>query len=336
VVLLPAVAFVALTTKSFRQVMAFGVASCVLVGPWLVKNFVLSGNPVYPLLSGLIHSPHWSAAQAALFAAKHAPRFDAEGWRQLWGLVGQYSFVEPGATPVLLVAAPLLLLWRNQSPAIRQVGWLFGGAYAGWYLLTFRPWRFLFPAFPLAAMLAACAAEKRAVRWIVVGAVGLGLVRMTMSQLIDVEDYKKVPPTMNAVQYSLGQMSREEFVARMGGGIFEPVVWMNHRLPPDAKVVYLGEARAYYEKFPVIWSTAFDQHPLTKWTTESADAGALWARLRAQGITHVYINHYELDRLGRNYGYLATLNWPMVNDLLEHHARIVHQRGAYVVYALEN
>ncbi len=335
VVLLPAAGFVAWTTRSVRQVVVFGFLACVPVGPWLVKNLVLTGNPVYPLLTGLMPSPHWSAAQTALFVEKHAPRFDAEGWRQLWSLVGQYSFIEPGATPVLLVAAPLLWLWRGQPRATRQTGGLLGGAYAGWFLLTFRPWRFLFPAFPLAAMLTACAAQRRAVRWVVASVVALGLVRMTLSQLIDVEDYKRVPPAMNAVQYSLGEISREEFVARMGGGIFEPVIWMNHHLPANAKVVYLGEARVYYEKFPVVWSTAFDQHPLTRWANESADADALWKRLRREGITHVYINHYELERLGRNYGYLKTLNWPMVNELLDRHARVVHRLGPYVVYALE-
>jgi hypothetical protein len=141
---------------------------------------------------------------------------------------------------------------------------------------------------------------------------------------------------MNLVQYPLGQVSREEFVARMGGGIFESVVWMNHNLPATARVLYVGEARAYYGRSPVLWSTAFDQHPLKAWSNQAVDVGQLLQFMRAGGITHVFVNYYELDRLGRNYRYLQGLNWALVDDLLKHHTQIVYEHGPYVVYTLEN
>jgi hypothetical protein len=232
------------------------------------------------------------------------------------------------------MTVPLLLLRRNVGQTERRAVGLFGGAYVGWYLLTFRPWRFLFPAFPLAAMAGAYALEgmlsPRSIKVLLRAAVGsvmaFGLVRMMMSDLIDVEDYRREAPKMNVVEYSLGQLSREEFVARMGNGVFNAVIWMNHHLPPGAKVLFLGEARVYYSHALVFWATAFDHHPVTK----------LLGELRVQGISYVYVNHYELDRLGRNYGYLKQLDWTRMNDLLDHHTRVIYQRGPYVVYELEN
>jgi 4-amino-4-deoxy-L-arabinose transferase-like glycosyltransferase len=334
VVLLPAIVYVLVVRRGVLAAAGYGLVACCCVVPWAVKNWLCTGNPAYPLLNGIFGSPHWSAAQSALFAAKHAPRFDADGLKQFFGLVVQYSFNEPGAIPLLLLTVPLVLLRREVGRPLRRVIGLFSVAYLGWYLLTFRPWRFLFPVFPLAAMAGADALDSlRSPRFMKVwlhAAVGtvmvFGLVRMMMTDLIDVEDYRRDAPRMNLVEYSLGQLSREEFVARMGNGVFDAVVWMNHTLPPGAKVLFLGEARAYYSHAPTIWATAFDQHPLTK----------LLGELRAGGISYVYVNHYELDRLRRNYQYLKQLDWTQINDLLDHHARVVYQRGPYVVYALED
>jgi 4-amino-4-deoxy-L-arabinose transferase-like glycosyltransferase len=344
IALLPALGFVFLARRSWRLTLCYGLVAGVAVAPWLVKNWVLAGNPVYPLLYGLFPSPHWSAAQAALFAQRHSPTFDGDGIVQVVGRIWQFSFTEPGAVPLLLMAAPLVLLIRKRDPGACRAAGLFLASYAGWYLLTFRPWRFLLPAFPLAAMVGAYALEsvsfgKRAsvVLRIAIGVVMMfSLARMAMSNLVDVEDYRRVPPMMNPIQYSLGQVSREEFVSRMGGGLFEPVVWMNHNLPAAARVLYLGEARVYYEKFPVLWSTAFDQHPLAALVSKSANSEELRALIRARGITHVYVNQYELTRLSRNYGYLNGLNWAIVEDLLNRHARVIHEHGPYVVYALES
>ena len=320
-VLIPAVVLVAVQSKSFRSVAVFCLLSSGFVVPWLVKNWLCTGNPVYPLLDRFFHSVHWSVAQTALFSAKHAPRFDAEGLRSFVSLAGHYSFEEPGAVPVLLMTVPLLLLLRDVGAAKRVVA-LSLVAYIAWYAMTFRPWRFVFPAFPMAAMAGAFALEVLRNRWlrIVVGVVmAFGLIRMTMTDFIDIADYRQLPPTMNLVTYALGQWSREQFVSRMGGGIFESVVWMNHHLPAGAKVAYIGEARAYYSQSPVLWCSAFDQHPFT--TTN--------------GVTHVYVNQYELDRLSRNYRYMDRINWPFVQDVLEHHAHVVYKLGPYVVYELQ-
>ena len=61
--------------------------------------------------------------------------------------------------PVLLMTAPLAVLVRGDN-RLKRAAWLFSAAYAGWYLLTYRPWRFLMPALPLAAMLGACASDS--------------------------------------------------------------------------------------------------------------------------------------------------------------------------------
>ena len=279
--------------------------SPILCLPWLLKNWRLTGNPVYPMFS-------WSHEQAVLFAAKHYAHFDATGLWQIVERLWHYSFVETGAVPVLLMTAPLAVLVRDDH-RLKRAAWLFVAAFAGWYLLTFRPWRFLMPALPLAAMLGACALDSVA-RWcraLVVVVMLVGLAWMGLQVVVDAEDPGRLPAQVSVLNLALGRLPEQEFLSRLGRGVFEPVSWMNSNLPATAKILYVGEARVTLARHTVVWATAFDRFP--------TDA--------TNGVTHVYFNYSELNRLHDHYGYPRGLDLAMVQA---HLGREIHRtnRGA--------
>ena len=57
------------------------------------------------------------------------------------------------------------------------------------------------------------------------------LAALAMNDLVDTENPQHMPPQMNFARYALGQFTRNEFIARMGKGVLEPVIWMNENLP---------------------------------------------------------------------------------------------------------
>jgi 4-amino-4-deoxy-L-arabinose transferase-like glycosyltransferase len=341
VVLLPLIVLLAFQRK-FRLLPAFGLLVAAVVAPWLAKNWLLAGNPVYPLFHQWFPHPYWNASQAAVFSGRHYPTFG-------WGTIGQffsflwnYSFVEAGAVPLLLMTAPLVLLVSHFEPAAKRTGWLVAGVYASWFCLTFRPWRFLFPTFGMAAVVGAFAMEKLGrdmiVRFALRIAVGIvvlaSLATLALNDLVDTENPERVPPQMDFIQYALGQFTRDEFVARVEKGVLESVIWMNENLPSGAKVLYVGEGRVYYAKHPALWSTAFDQQPLTAMSNEAKTTEELLAALRARGVTYVYVNFAEADRLRRGYDYMVDANWTLIQNTLRHNATEVHRTGRGVVYEL--
>jgi hypothetical protein len=341
VVLFPLAAWLAFRRK-FRLLAAFALLAIAVVTPWLVKNWLLSGNPIYPLFYQWFPHPYWSAAQAAMFSGKHYATF---GWgtiEQFFLLPWNYSFLEAGAVPLLLMTTPLILLVSRSGPTAKRAGWLVAGSYASWFCFTFRPWRFLFPTFGMAAVAGAFAMEKfgreAMVRYTLRFAVGIvmltSLATLALNDLADTENPERVPPEMDFVQYDLGQFTRDEFIARMGKGVLEPVIWMNENLPSGAKALYVGEGRVYYAKHPVLWSTAFDQQPLTTMSNEAKTAEELLAMLHAKGVTHVYVNFAETDRLRRGYDYMADANWNLIQNTLRHNATEVHRTARGSVYEL--
>ncbi|MCX7886975.1 MAG: glycosyltransferase family 39 protein [Verrucomicrobiae bacterium] len=306
VALLPALVFVAVTGKSLRLTIGYMLVAVIIVLPWLAKNWCLTGNPIYPLCS---QAPTWSVEQAALFARKHYGSFDQAGLWQFFERIWQISFIEPGATPLLLVSAPLALALRQPPLEIRRAACLFALAYATWYLTTFRPWRFLLPAFPLLALIGAWALwHTRWTRPFASIVLAFAITIMTFNVLDDIG-----ARSVNPLNYALGKLSRRDFLARIGGGTFEPIFWMNDHLPPSAKVLYLGEARPYYAKHTVVWTTAFDRFP--------PDA--------TRGLTHIYVNFTELRRLRENYGYPRGLD---TSTILAHCGREIYRSYRAAVF----
>lgn len=341
VVLLPAAVMLAMRRR-YLSLATCCLVAVVMVAPWLVKNWWLTGNPLYPLFYRWFPSPHWSSAQAVVFAARHYPTFGWEAVGKFFALLWNFSFVESGAVPLLLMTAPLVLAVPRAERTARRAAALFVGTYAAWFCFTFRPWRFLFPAFGMAAIAGAYALEKlgrdsigrRTLRLSVGIVVVMSLATIALTDLVDVEDMERVPPQVNFMRYALGQFTRDEFVSRMGRGALEPIIWMNENLPRTAKVLYVGEARVYYAAHPVLWSTALDQHPLTALSRDANTAKDLLARLRAQGVTDVYVNLSELERLRKGYHYMADANWSVIDDLIQNYARVIHQSGRRTVYEL--
>ena len=52
--------------------MAAGL-SIVLFSPWLIRNTIYTGNPVFPLATNLFGRGYWSAESQARFRAGHGP-----------------------------------------------------------------------------------------------------------------------------------------------------------------------------------------------------------------------------------------------------------------------
>lgn len=52
---------------SLARVVRFGLISALPVIPWLVRNTIVTGNPLYPMMSSIIPTRDWSAEHAAVF-----------------------------------------------------------------------------------------------------------------------------------------------------------------------------------------------------------------------------------------------------------------------------
>jgi hypothetical protein len=85
--------------------------------------------------------------------------------------------------------------------------------------------------------------------------------------------------------------------------VYQAIQFVNENVKdPKAKVLFFGEARAFYCNVEWLAPTVFNTDPLDAALRECATPKEVGERLRAQGFTHLLVNWAEFARLHKSYG----------------------------------
>jgi hypothetical protein len=165
--------------------------------------------------------------------------------------------------------------------------------------LTFSLKRFFLPEMPLVAVILA-AALWRLYRGGARRALAAGALVLAAGQLLYALKYLgeyRLPPVIWGAEDPALFLSNQ----RPGYPLppYPAYAFIDRGLPPDAKVLILGEARTYYLERAYVDASLIDEHPLAAWLRESRTVEELAARFRAAGVTHVLFAHAEFLRLAR-------------------------------------
>lgn len=314
-----------------RALLLFVLVAAVPVLPWLVKNQVYRHNPVYPFLTSVFGTPAGADPQKIQLFISENHQLGGPGavdwltrpWKITMGDVVNSQFF----SPLFLFLLPLLFLLGPSGPA-SQALWLY-------FLTIWLLWsststlvRFLMPAYPAAALLMAAALEgrthavlKKALSVTVLLSCALGLywagwiyysqgLWQPLTGLVTGREY--LSSTRPA--YAFSHYAAIEFI--------------NDKLPPRAKTLIVGDARSYYFRKDFVVSSVFDKTPAVEWAAASGDGDELYARMKAEGVTHLLVNTSEAIRLGRSYGifYWDERTRGVFNDFWNRHLREVFAR----------
>jgi hypothetical protein len=103
---------------------------------------------------------------------------------------------------------------------------------------------------------------------------------------------------------ALGQEPAEEYAKRIVDH-YEAATFTKEHLPPDAKLLFIGESRPFYFDRTSLAPFPIHEHPLAEWMREAASSEQLRDMLRGEGFTHVILNTREFKRLHDQYHVLA-------------------------------
>jgi hypothetical protein len=326
-----------------RVALAFALGTALTIGPWLLKNLVETGNPVYPLADGVFGGRDWDAASHAKWQREHRPKNHDP--RDLPVKFIDVTAKSDWQSPLLFGLAPLAWLFRSKtrlgpeeisdfgfriSDLVRWL-WLYVSyLFLSWWLLTHRIDRFWVPLIPVASLLAAigCVWSSHRV-WrvgcgIAIGAVVTYHLGFVTSPLCG----------FNGYLMDLGQ------AAELSEGKASPVHFLNQwhsarRLPPDAVILCVAEAQVFDARPRVIYNTVFDQPIFRDWLAERPTDGRpdrdwpyrspdkIRQSFAEHGVTHILVNWQELLRYRTSYGYSDFVTpdrfiWLHENGLIGH------------------
>jgi hypothetical protein len=81
-----------------------------------------------------------------------------------------------------------------------------------------------------------------------------------------------------------------------------------HQLPAGSRILLVGDAKAFYFPHRTAYATVFNAQPLDEMVRQGLSPAAILERLRKDGITHLWFDWFEIHRLARTYGFPASLS----------------------------
>ncbi len=274
--------------RNILPVTAFAVGGMLTLSPWLIRDFVWTGNPVFPEMTSVFGDGHarLTADQVVRWIrANHEPAVALqsvaghlhEAWHQIiadW----RYGFA-------LLPLSVFCLATHFRKTEMRFLAILLILMSAFWIGFTHLQSRFFVLAIPVCALALARVDRERSQRLIagvLVIAIGAGIVLMD-------EHYLAKGKLLDVITTNhLCGVEKLDGLADFDAS----------NIPEDAAVQLVGDSKAFYYSRPMStlrYRTVFDagsppQHWLQAWLTDGADPSAA-----------VIVSPGELRRLSRTY-----------------------------------
>ena len=300
------------------RAISFTAVAGLVVLPWLIKNWIVTGNPVYPFLFGGVD---WNATREAWLYwpgegySRNILDYMALPWLMtVLGTAGTAAF-NATTGPLLLCLVPSAFLVRER-PRIVNYGLVLVVAQFAVFAITI--WRYLYLAqtrlvlaiFPFLCLAAAYAFDKLSLwdrsdfrlSWLVGVVVTLVMV---VTLLTETQTFLAQRPLAPLV----GLESNASYLARKLGRHTEAMSLTNDGLPAQSRVLYFWEPRAYYGQSEALADPTLDN--LSQLRVQHGDAGEAVTALRAYGFTH-----FLLFRSGLEFLQAPTARAPTLGSLV--------------------
>ncbi len=270
--------------RSPRPVLAYILGWSIVMAPWLAKNVMDAGNPVYPLAYEVFGGSNWNEARQFQWQTVHGPRQATAGalWNSLVDVAGRSDW----QSPLYLAFAPLALLRPGSR---RLVLCLWGYAaylFCTWFLLTHRIDRFWLPLLPCLAILAGLGADwSDRWPWRILRAMVLA-VALCCNFL----DCSTALTGLNEWTGNLASL-RHDLPRRLN----PPLAAVDQSLPADARILSVGQAAVFHVEHDILYNTVFNPERI-ELLARGKTPQEFHHALKERGVTHIYVDWKEIKR----------------------------------------
>lgn len=323
--------------KWWLPLLEVSAISLVVFLPWLLKNAMFTGNPLYPH----IWQTDWMSQDRLAY---YRGAGEALGWQSLWlpvavtwlGVEGSAGFSADIGPLLALFALPgLIARWKAREARLVAlwvlVGWLAVvlGAYYSTMLWQTRLYFIMLP--PVAV---AVGWGWEVMRGIIVSGARLGrvigvlvILVLTLSLWQDAVSLAR----LNPAAVLLGTRSSEQYLDDSLGW-YAPAMRALHDLPRESRPLLLWEPRGLYappQAEPDVW--------IDRWYVDRRTIGepqAILQSWRAEGHTHLLVHCSGADFERQNRSELTSADWQALDDLLSCLSPPTDFGGVYRLYSL--
>jgi len=295
-----------------KKILLFISISILIFSPWIIKNLILTGNPVYPLLYLVFGGKDWSIQQSALFTISHQPHniFSLSFLNIIIsriGVMGYFYFI------LILIS----FLMKSLAREIKLIGIYLILSFLFWNFLTQGDSRFFAINSPLAIILGVYVLYNLILFYFVKSSNQQEIANASilpsrfhiftfffiLQALLGIADSFLLQDRHNIHRYFTGKIDEFEYKTLNIEGYPALVKYLNESTPSESKCIFLYEGRTFGIKRDVYYNTIFDQNHLMENLRKYITIDELKDFLKKEGIIYIVLNESERDRFkDRFYG----------------------------------
>ena len=277
----------------------FAATALAVAAPWYIKNWLWSGNPVYPFLVG---GPGWDAERLGALMLYLNSFGAGRGVGQLlllpWNVYAKsakFSTFVIHENPGFLLPLALLYPFLRRDRELDSI--------AGWAGLSLVAWalgsqqtRFMLPIYPALSVLSAFVltglvsrirSVRKAREWLPRVFIAVPTLAVLYTQVL-------VLLSVRPLAVVIGLESKDSFLRR-GLADYAALQVVVQTLSPEDRVLMMWDGQGYYCDARCIPDT--DQSAWTRLASSMPDPRLLASELRAQGITHLLFSRADVEFL---------------------------------------
>lgn len=326
-----------------RAALIYGLAGFVAFSPWLIRNWISTRNPVFPLAYSVFgaRAEVWDDGMEAVWQHAHSSSQAEQNVEPIWQRVLERTMAEPLTGPLVLVLAAVGALRRRDRWTLLLL------AIIAWQLVFWMAATHLFARFITVALLPLLILASRSVepdepagsatpgpaslRLPAAPVVLVGLLIGAGINLYRISSLYYSHTRVGGV--SLAAYGHTEWFSGVAGALISESTWPGAETwaainaltsasartttQPAPRVMLVGEARTYYLLTPCDYAVVFNRHPLSEAVQQNPEPKAVLAWLRSHGFTHVLAHWSEMSRLLQSYGFYANLTPELFGSLEE-------------------
>lgn len=304
-------------TQKGLQAVKYGVVfflvTFLVVSPWFIKNYIQTGNPIYPLLNNIFQFFHHTGSAGGGVAAtadsnwassifqRRELMFGESFWETLFiplriffqGKDSSSQFFDGVLNPILIVMLPFAFLKKDYG---RDKTFFL--LFSAFFLLmacflTIIRIRYILPIIPFMAILSVMGIRNliewtsklsAPVRRTGITVIFSVIIILIVFNFLYLKDYFY---TVKPARYVFHQETRDEFLARNTGS-YPAVKYINENLSDDSRIyfIFLGR-RGYYLDRPYYYDSSFGMKTITGMVKASKDRHDFQAYLKSLNCTHI-------------------------------------------------
>ncbi|HOK40331.1 MAG TPA: glycosyltransferase family 39 protein [bacterium] len=320
--------------KNFFIIFIFLIIFILPIIPYLIKNFLFTGNPIYPFFYKFFNDEQlkiFEYSNQILPLSLNLFNFD---FKKLF--LYFWANTEKEAIGIIFLSfIPLIFFYFYKNKIILYLFIAFLISYFFWSFGV-PQFRFLLPAFPIIAIIIAFSYDE------LLKKIQLFNLLLAILILLNFFFYNlTLISNIRIEEYFYFKKNKDEYLSFARALYPQPpyaaIKWCNQNLTKNSKILFIGENRTYYLKKKYIsYSVETNRQPLIEYLQKAKNANEFLNILKLKEITHLLINYKEAIR--NNPGY-KTFYWneqdrEIFDEFWKKHIKLLYFKYGTYIYEI--